>query len=293
MRIPDRAHCNLCPRACGGAAYCGVSASLRIARTGLHRDEEPCISGTRGSGTIFFSGCNLGCVFCQNAVISQNAPDGRSYTPAQLADTFRALEDAGAHNINLVTPSHYAVAILAALREYRPHVPVVWNTSSYDRPETIDALAEYVSVWLADLKFRDSALSARLANAPNYFEIAYGAISRMRMHAPREVYGADGLMREGVIVRHLVLPSHTDDSIAVLDSIAAIEPKPVLSLMSQYLPLGRAAEFPEINRRITSFEYNKVLRRAEELGLAGYSQERASASAAYVPIWGEYIDGQE
>ena len=214
---------------------------------------------------------------------------GRTFTPQELADTFRRLEDAGAHNVNLVTPSHYVDALLATFALYTPRVPVVYNTSGYDTVDAIDALSPYVSVWLTDLKYCDPAVSKAYSNAPDYFDVAYAALRAMRAHAPVDTFDAQGLIQTGVICRHLVLPSHTADSLSVLDAIARIEPRPILALMSQYTPYGDCNRFRNLSRRITTYEYNKVLAHAEKLGLDGYAQERTSATTDEIPHWGEFI----
>lgn len=286
--MTTRTHCNACPRQCESASFCGAPVEIVLARTGLHFGEEPCISGTRGSGTIFFCGCNLRCAFCQNAEISQQKADGYfTCDPHGLAEIFRKLEDAGAHNINLVTPSHYTAAILSAFKEYRPRIPVVYNTSSYDLPQTIERLAEYVDIWLPDLKFYDAELSQRLTMTSDYFEAASQAIKRMRRLQPKDLYNSDGTMTAGVLARHLVLPSHVDDTEKVLTFFASLPVR--VSLMSQYVPCHLAAHHPDINRKLTTYEYNKALAIADRLGLDGYRQQRSSATTTYIPAWNEYL----
>lgn len=283
--------CSLCPRRCDaardqltGEGVCAMPVDMYIALVSLHMWEEPPISGTNGSGTIFFSGCPLGCVYCQNHEISRGKA-GKLYTPEQLTHAFRLLEERGAHNISLVTGTHYIPMILAALRLYRPKIPVVWNSSGYETIESIDALAPYVDIWLPDYKYGLSETALRYSNAPDYPETAMAAICRMRSHAPENVI-EDGIMKKGVIVRHLILPGNLRNSAAALRRIAAKLPGVPVSLMSQYIPPANLGEqYAEINRTLTEREYERVCSLAEQLGIEGYMQELASADGAYVPEW--------
>ena len=282
--------CTLCPRNCraertpqAGSGLCGVGTLPKIARAALHRWEEPCISGTRGSGAVFFSGCGLRCAFCQNEGISQRA-EGQIVSVRRLSEIFRELEEQGAHNINLVNPTHFAVGIAEALRLRPLPVPVVYNTSGYERVETLRMLDGLVSVYLPDYKYRDSALAQRLSGAADYPERAAEAILEMARQTGPAIFDGDGMLLRGTIVRHLILPSHTRNSIEILDWIKNNLPEGVLvSLMAQYVPCGRAAEFPEINRRITKREYEKVQQHLFDLGLDGYVQERTSAQKGFIP----------
>ncbi len=299
----DYTRCRLCPRQCGanrsansggvpGTGFCNAPAAPRIARAALHHWEEPCLSGdaadsAHGSGTVFFSHCNLGCCFCQNAGISEGG-FGRNITAEQLAGLFLELQAGGAYNLNLVTATPYLPDVLAALQAVQGqlHIPVVYNTGGYERPEALAALAPYVDIWLTDLKFCSSALSARLAGAADYFSVALEAARQMVQLAGPPAFDGQGLLRRGVIVRHLALPGHTADSMAVLEALAASLPRGswLLSLMSQYTPCHRAKEMPPLHRRISSYEYNKVLEHALALGLdAGYMQQRSSAREEYTP----------
>ncbi len=279
--------CTLCPRRCGvdrsaARGFCGMGEHPRAARAALHFWEEPCISGTRGSGAVFFSGCNLRCAFCQNAEISHQGY-GLDITPARLADIFRALEDQGAHNINLVTATPFVPAVLDALSLYRPAVPVVWNTGGYETPETLRLLEGAVDIYLPDLKHVSSRLSALCAGAPDYFAFASAAVREMCRQTGKNVYDGDGILRRGVIVRHLILPGCTADSCRVLDFIAENLPEGTLvSLMRQYTPSLRC-RVPGLDRRITGREYRRVLDHFTALGLSGYTQEKESANAAYTP----------
>ena len=281
--------CRQCPRSCGVdrengcTGFCGVGSLPVIARAALHFDEEPVISGTRGAGTIFFSGCNLRCVFCQNYEISALSK-GKVITPYQLSEEYRRLESMGAHNIEFVTPSHYADAVLESLRYYRPKVPLIWNSSGYEKPETLKKLEGVIDIYLPDFKYSDDALAKRLSNCGDYVETAKAAIDEMFRQQPVNII-EDGLLKRGVIIRHLVLPSHTKNSIGVLEIIAGQRRDTPVSLMAQYMPAGKAEEYPDINRKLTKREYNKVLNRFIGLGLDGYAQELDSSDNKYVPEW--------
>ena len=285
--------CTLCPRGCGVdrrevRGFCGESDVVRIGRVALHPWEEPPISGTRGSGTIFFSGCTLRCAFCQNRAISRDGVGGE-ITTRRLADLMLELQERGAHNLNLVTGTQFLPQILAALKmiEGERRIPVVWNTGGYETEETIDALSEYVSVWLPDFKYADPTLARRLSFASDYPEVAARAIARMYRHAGAFRTDDDGIATSGVIVRHLVLPGCRKDSIAVLLQLAALVPVEDirLSLMWQYTPdfLPDGEEWKPFRRRVTSFEYESVEKCAEELGFVGFLQDRSAATAAYTP----------
>jgi putative pyruvate formate lyase activating enzyme len=253
--------------------------------------EEPCISGLRGSGTVFFSGCTLRCCFCQNYRISTGG-FGKELTVSELADVFLRLQDQGAHNISLVTATQYLPSILPALDRVRDrlHIPVVYNCGGYERIETVHELRDYVDIWLPDLKYFDSTLSRELSGASDYFEWASEAIlamieqtGEMQFHTCTE---SCEIMDRGVIVRHMVLPGHRDDSIRLLHWIADTLPhgRFLISLMSQYTPYHHDDKHPELNRRITSFEYNKVVDEAIALGLTnGFMQEKSSAKEEYTP----------
>ena len=302
--------CELCPRRCRSdrtvtVGFCGAGDEVRAAKTMLHFWEEPCVSGTRGSGAIFFEGCPLRCVFCQNMDISRragnDAPRGDTSLAgtAALADAMTALAAAGAHNLNLVSPTQYTPQIIEALELARPAVPVVWNTGGYERRETIAMLRGYADVFLTDVKYLSPELSARCAGAPDYFETAADALEVMLDVAGAPEYDGDGMMRRGVIVRVLVLPGERRDAEAILralyDRFGA--DAFVLSLMSQYTPefflrTARASE-PELKalrRRVTTFEYQSVADFALSLGFRGYFQERSSASASYTPDFGSPRD---
>ena len=256
--------CTLCPRMCGvdrtvQTGYCGSGSLAKVARAAKHHWEEPCISGTQGSGTVFFSGCTLGCVFCQNREISRGGT-GREVTPEHLADIFRRLESQGVHNLNLVTPVHFT------------------------RVETLRRWENTVQIYLPDLKYHSPELSAKYSAAPDYFEAASKAILEMHRQQPKLVWEGD-LLKQGLIIRHLVLPGCVKDSMKVLDFLHENLPKDsfLLSLMSQYTPTPACAALPEINRRITTYEYRKVADRAAEMGFSGFAQDRRSAKEEYTP----------
>ncbi len=284
--------CTACPRNCGTErsmykGYCGQSDAFRIARAALHMWEEPCISGTRGSGTVFFSGCNLGCVFCQNYRVSHRG-QGIEITADELMQKMLALQDAGAHNINLVTPTHFAEQLVTLLQKLKPqlYIPIVYNTGGYEKIETLEQLAPYVDVWMPDFKFADAELAKQYAGAPDYPEIAARAIAKMYELVGRVQLDADGMMTRGVLVRHLVLPGCRKDSLAVLDRLAVTVPVQDirLSLMSQYTPeFATDAPYQNLHRRVTTFEYDSLMAHAEELGFVGYMQQRESATSRYTP----------
>ncbi len=282
--------CEICPRRCGvdrerSRGFCGEGADARVAKVMLHRFEEPCISGTRGSGAIFFSGCSVKCAFCQNRDISRGGA-GETVTPAELAKEMISLRDRGAHNINLVTPTHFTERIIEALDLVKDKlgIPVVWNTSGYELPETVRRLGGYADVFLTDFKYSSQALSAKYSAAPDYAEYASASLREMVRITGRPVF-EDGMLTRGVIVRHLVLPGAYRDSIAVLQRIAdTVGTEDVLlSLMAQYTPEFANEGFPELQRRITTFEYKKALGEARRLGFDGFSQSISSASPRYTP----------
>ena len=282
-------HCTLCPRRCGvdrtkgERGFCGMPDKLYAARASAHYWEEPVISGSFGSGAIFFSGCTLRCAFCQNYTISDEN-FGRELTPQALRAAMERLIDEGVQNINLVTPTHFLPSILPALTPKLP-VPVVYNCGGYESVETLRQLEGLVDIYLPDFKYNDDRLAAKLSAAPDYAETAAAAIREMY----RQVGGAvieDEQMTRGVIIRHLVLPGCIDNSLGVLDWIAESFPKKdvLVSLMSQYVPMGRAKTMPPLDRRITQEEYDAVLSYLYLLELDnGYTQDFSAATAEYIP----------
>ena len=281
--------CNLCPRKCGavrtadrGEGRCRMPEAPVVARAALHMWEEPPISGTKGSGTVFFSGCSLGCVFCQNEQISHR-DFGKPITVDRLRAIFFELIDQGAHNINLVNPTHYAHVVCSALAEPLP-VPVVWNSGGYDRVETLKALEGKVQIYLPDYKYRTGDYAGRYSDAPDYPQAAEAAILEMfRQTGP--VRCEDGLLKQGVVIRHLLLPGKLAEAKRVMDWVAEhFEPGEVLfSLMSQYIPWGRAANYPEINRRVRPSEVRAAEAYMADLGLEGFAQGTEAAQAEYIP----------
>ena len=281
-------NCTLCPVECGanrltGAGACGVSG-LKIAKYYLHPFEEPCISHENGSGTIFFCGCNLRCAFCQNYEVSR-AERGKAITPNELADIFKELEDMGAENISLVTPTHFNAHLVRAFEIYKPKIPVVYNTGSYEKIESLRRIDPYIDIYLPDMKFYSSALSKRYLGKEDYFDIASEAISFMAKK-PLQMTG-EGKMLSGVIVRHLVMPLCVSDTKSILKWFAREMPQSAyLSLMSQYTPFGKIENFPELSRKITAREYETAVQTAFDLGIKNlFLQDRSSGEKAYIPKW--------
>ncbi len=280
--------CTLCPRMCGvnrdiHPGFCLNKAQPRIARAALHYGEEPCISGTRGSGTVFFSGCNLRCKFCQNHPISHEN-QGKTVTVERLAEIFRELEEQGAHNINLVNPTHYAKVILEALDLYRPNVPIVYNTGGYERIEIIKQLDGYIDIYLPDCKYVSRELSFALSGVSDYFLYAAPAIQEMARQAGPIQLDGNGVATRGTMVRHLVLPGHTKDSMAVLDWLATMKDELWVSLLFQYTPMGDLTEHKELKRPLTKRECDKLWDYMESLGIRnGYVQDRTSSGPEAIP----------
>ena len=283
--------CSLCPRRCGaartetaGGGVCGEGTLPRIARAALHRWEEPCISGTRGSGAVFFSGCALRCAFCQNEAISRGGC-GEAVSIRRLADIFRELEEQGAHNINLVTAAHFVPAVLDALELHRPNIPLVYNSSGYESLETLRLLDGVIDIYLPDYKYIDPAMARLLSGAADYPDVAWAAIEEMRRQTGAAVYDEQGMMTRGTLIRHLLLPGLTGDAMRILTRIRDELPDTPVSLMGQYVPCGRAREIPGMNRRVTKREYDRVKAHMQMIGLEGYRQELEAASGEYVPAF--------
>lgn len=258
---------------------------IKIAKSMLHMWEEPVISGQNGSGTVFFSGCSLKCIYCQNYEISEKGK-GHTVSAEELSKIMRGLESAGAHNINFVTPTHFTLQIIEALKLYRPSVPVVWNTSGYEKPETIELIAPYADIFLADFKYFDKKTAAGYSCAPDYPEVAKRALQAMRSAAQTDII-EDGLMKKGLIVRHLVLPGGAGEASSVLEWIAEnLGQKTYVSLMSQYFPSSHALAHPVLKNRIKPLEYKLAVNRFLSLGMVnGFMQDADSASSAFVPVW--------
>ena len=289
--------CNVCPRSCkvdrkqsihekGRAGYCRSGMLPIVSRAALHHWEEPCISGTRGAGTVFFAGCNLSCVYCQNYEISE-LMHGEEISVERLRQIYFELIAQGAHNIDLVTPTHFTHAIFQSLREPLP-VPVVYNCGGYESIHTVAFLRKKIQCWLPDLKYSLREPAARYSDAPDYFEKATAAIEQMYRQTGTYEIGSDGILKKGVLIRHLILPGNLENTKGVLRYVAeTFAPGQVLfSLMRQYVPWGRASEFPEINRRLTEEEYNEAKAYMEELGIVdGYTQAADSSDAVYIPAF--------
>ena len=254
----------------------------KVARAALHFWEEPVISGKNGSGTVFFSGCSLGCVYCQNYNISQQN-FGKTITYERLAEIFKELEQKGAHNINLVNPTHYALAIKKALDIYKPQIPIVYNSGGYDNVETLKILEGYIDIFLMDLKYLDNNRAKLYSLAEDYPEVALKAILEALRQQPESVV-ENGIMQKGVIIRHLILPQGTNEAKAVFDWVRENGKGAYFSIMSQYVPLGKASEMPKINRKITKREYDKVLDYIAEFDFDNvFIQENSSATEEYIP----------
>ena len=254
----------------------------KVARAALHFWEEPVISGKNGSGTVFFSGCSLGCVYCQNYDISREN-FGKAISYERLAEIFKELEGQGAHNINLVNPTHYALAIKKALDIYRPDIPIVYNSGGYDSVETLRMLEGYIDIYLLDLKYLDNNRAKLYSLAEDYPEVAQNAIREALRQQPKSII-ENGIMRSGVIIRHLILPQGTNEAIRVFDWVRENGGEAYFSIMSQYVPMGKAKEMPIINRKITSREYGKVLNYITDFDCDKiFMQEKSSAKEEYIP----------
>ncbi|MCI8990551.1 MAG: radical SAM protein [Lawsonibacter sp.] len=283
--------CRLCPRRCGalrtgseGNGYCRMPAVPVLARAALHHWEEPPISGAQGSGTIFFSGCSLGCVFCQNERISHQ-DFGKAVSMERLRTICEKLITQGAHNLNFVNPTHYAHVLSALLEGWRPPVPVVFNTGGYDRVDTLRGLEGKVDIYLPDLKYLDPAAARRCSAAPDYPEAAVAAIREMVRQTGPCQWDENGLLLKGTIIRHLILPGQVGQAKAVMDWVSReFAPGTVLfSLMSQYTPWGDLSALPELDRRLRPGEIRAAQEYMQNLGLAGFTQERTSAKEEYTP----------
>lgn len=284
--------CDICPRGCRTdrdslRGYCGEGNTVRLARAALHFWEEPCISGTGGSGTVFFSGCNLRCEYCQNKPISRGKV-GREVSVARLTEIFFELKAQGAHNINLVTPTHFALQAAEAVREAKKRglgLPIVWNTGGYESVKTVESLCDVVDIYLTDFKYMSGELGRKFSAAGDYPEVAKAALDTMVKTKGKPVFDENGLMRSGVIVRHLVLPAHTGDSAEVVRYLhERYGDDVVISIMSQYTPGDKNEKYPELNRKLTRYEYEKVIRAATEAGVTlAYVQEGGAAKESFIP----------
>lgn len=291
MTKTDIDYCSVCPRCCktdrkSASGFCGKSEVMEISGARPHYWEEPCISGENGSGTVFFTGCNLGCVFCQNYAISHHGAMGKIADADYLIEIALLLKEKGVNNINLVTPTHFTEQLIPVLPILKEEVglPIVWNSSAYEKTETLKKLDGIIDIYLPDLKFYSSDVSARYCNAKDYFTVAIKAIEEMLRQKPKNIIGG-GIMTEGVIIRHMVLPSHTLDSIKILKAVKEYFGNEVrLSIMCQYVPEGNAGDYPEINRRLKRKEYERVTETALKLGFeSSYIQDFASADESFIP----------
>lgn len=290
--------CRLCPRECGSLrqegqkGYCGADNRIIAARAALHRWEEPCISGDKGSGTVFFSGCSLKCIYCQNYDIA-HGEKGKEVTVSELSSLFLSLQEQGAANINLVTPDSYVIPIARAVEEARREglfLPIVYNGSGYEKSEVIRALSGIVDIYLTDFKYMDSQLASRFSHAPDYPEVAAKALAAMVECVGEPVFDEKGMMRRGVLVRHLVLPGHKKNARAVIRYLRETYGEKVyLSLMNQYTPMAQVRdreEFRELGRKVTKREYEAVVEYALSLGVNNaYIQEGDTAKESFVPAW--------
>lgn len=300
-------NCNLCPRRCNADrskknGYCGAPERLRVARAALHMWEEPCISGNNGSGAVFFSGCTLRCVFCQNHDIAAGL-NGKEISLERLRDIFLELQDKKANNINLVTPSHYVPQIAEALKMAKNQglrIPVVYNTSSYENVDTLKLMEGLVDIYLPDMKYTDSSLALRYSHAKDYFEVAAKALEEMYRQVENPVFADEAvakrlgieedMMIKGIIVRHLCLPGQTEDSKRVLEYIYDNYGDAVyISIMNQYTPLDNVKDIPELNRCVTDEEYSEIIDYAQNLGVVnGFIQEGGAALESFIPDFGTY-----
>ncbi len=294
--------CSLCPRKCNvdrefdikdttknnnHVGFCQMPQDIYLARATLHMWEEPCISGNKGSGAVFFTGCQLRCVFCQNYNIAEGRV-GKKISVERLAEIFLELQDKNANNINLVTPTHYVPSIIKALdisKRQGLTIPIVYNTSAYENINTLKSLDGLIDIYLPDLKYVSTEASAKYSNAPDYFEVASNAISEMYRQTGKPVFNEDGIMLSGMIVRHLMLPGLLNDTKAVIKYLYdTYKDNCYISIMNQYTPLKQVASIKELNRKITKREYNKIIDYAIELGVENaFIQEGATAKESFIP----------
>ena len=273
---------------CGAArdkttGKCGITNEIKIAKYYLHRYEEPIISGENGAGTVFFCGCSLQCAFCQNYEVSRNER-GKTVTVKELAEIFKRLEDDGAATIDLVTPTQYSLQIAEALDIYKPKIPVVYNTHGYERTEVLEIIDKYVDIYLPDLKYFSPSRAKRYCGKENYFDVAFKAVKFMIKH--KKAIEENGKLRQGVIVRHLVLPENLDETVKILTALRPIIGDAYLSLMSQYTPFGNIDGLKELQRKITRREYARAVSTAENLGFEKvFLQEFSSQSEKFIPDW--------
>ena len=287
--------CEICPHKCkidrtkNQVGRCKSKDTVKVALASIHNFEEPCISGRNGSGTVFFSNCNLSCEFCQNYEISQQGL-GKEISIERLAEIFIEQQSRGADNINLVSPTSYAVQIIEAIKIAKNNglkIPIIYNTNGYENIETLKLLEGYIDIYLPDLKYAENDLAKKYSKIENYFEIATSAIKEMYRQVGKNEYDENGIIKAGIIIRHLILPNHTENSKKVLKWIAENMPKNItVSVMAQYFPTYKAKEIKDINRKITKYEYQKIENYLYSLDLEnGYIQEMGNNEEIYVPKW--------
>lgn len=284
--------CTICPRACKQdrdetVGVCGVTNTITLSRAALHHWEEPCISGKNGSGTVFFSGCNLGCVFCQNHRISRGKT-GKEITNERLFDIFFELKEQGAHNINLVTPTHYLPHILPVIQKAKDEgigIPFIYNCGGYEKVDALKAAEGLMDIYLPDFKYMSSALSARYSGAPDYKDVAKAAIAEMVRQQPDLTFDEDDMLQKGVLVRHMMLPGNLSDSKAVIQYLyATYENRIFISIMNQFTPTKALSRYPELNRKVTEKEYDALLDYAIALGIEqAFIQEGDTAKESFIP----------
>lgn len=287
--------CEICPRRCKvdrdiKNGYCGSNNRLAIAKVMLHHWEEPIISGVNGSGAIFFSGCSLKCIYCQNYKISSEGI-GKEIGINDLIEVFKKLENLGAHNINLVSPTHYARQIVEALKIYKPKIPIIWNTSGYENVETIEFLKDYIDIYLTDFKYFNNELAKEFSYANNYVECCKKAILKMRENQPEDII-ENGIMKKGLIIRHLVLPNCIEDSKNIFNYIIKeLGNSTYISLMSQYVPCYKALNNKKLNRKLKPVEYKIVLNYIKKLNFKnGFLQDLSSSNECYTPNFEEHSE---
>ena len=287
--------CEICPHKCkidrtkNQVGRCKSKDTVKVALASIHNFEEPCISGRNGSGTVFFSNCNMNCVFCQNYEISQQGL-GKEISIERLAEIFIEQQSRGADNINLVSPTSYAVQIIEAIKIAKNNglkIPIIYNTNGYENIETLKLLEGYIDIYLPDLKYAENDLAKKYSKIENYFEIATSAIKEMYRQVGKNEYDENGIIKAGIIIRHLILPNHTENSKKVLKWISENMPKNItVSVMAQYFPTYKAKEIKDINRKITKYEYQKIENYLYSLDLEnGYIQEMGNNEEIYVPKW--------
>lgn len=285
-------NCNLCPRKCNidrsiKQGYCRCGDTLKVSRAALHMWEEPCISGTKGSGTVFFSGCNLACIYCQNIEISRGM-SGKEISVNRLADIFLELQSAGAHNINLVTPTHYVDQICISLDISRMaglNIPIVYNCGGYESVETLKKLKGYIDIYMPDFKYFDDNIAVKYSKAPDYCNVAKAAVDEMFSQVGKAEFDSDGMMLRGMIVRHLILPGSSRDSMKIIKYLYDTYGDDIfISIMSQYTPMRQFDDFTELNRRIFTKEYNRVVDYAAEIGIENaFVQEGKASVKSFIP----------